>query len=138
MKNLLMLAIAVIALISVTTVLPQDQDASEAEQIMLRYFDALSFGDTQTLKGLMGGSLLEKRSRLLNNPVYPQYLAETFGSTIFTIDRIDVDGSGIVGIDVTMKFGKGDIIQRRYLLHRDASSSGVNNTYLVNDEIEPP
>jgi hypothetical protein len=138
MRIILVLVVAVIVTLPVGHVHSQDLNESGAEQTLLHYFDALSLGDTRTLKSLMGGSLLEKRTRLLNNPAYPQYLAETFGVAIFTIDRIVSVSPDIVGIDATMKFGKDDYIQRRFLLHRVSSASSNKNTYLVHDEIEPP
>lgn len=110
---------------------------SEAEGVLLRYFDALSQGDTLTLRSVMGGTLLETQSPLLDNPAYPAWLVETFAGARFSIDSVETLSEVEVAIEASIVFGVDDAIPRRYLLRREITESDALGAFRIYDETGP-
>jgi hypothetical protein len=117
--------------------LAQGKAESEAERVLLRYFDALSQGDTLTLRSLMDGRLLETRSRLLDNPAWPAFLVETFAGATFSIDRIETLSEAEIAIEATIVFGEDDTIPRRFLLRGESAPADARETFRIHDESGP-
>lgn len=106
----------------------------EARTVLSIYFDAMVQGDTLTMRSLLTGNLLKKRSRLLDNPTYPSYLAKTYGNASFSIDRLESTGSSTVAANVSIFLDKINVSYRRFLLRKEISSPGINPSYLIYDE----
>jgi hypothetical protein len=112
-----------------------DEEAA-AREVLLLYFNALSQGDVGTLRSLMGGALLEKRSRLLDNPTYPAHLVKTYGAARFVINKIETLGTADIAIDASIISTPDEVLKRRYLLRKEmAPDSG--STYHLYGEIDP-
>lgn len=107
------------------------QDEMEAQAVLTRYFDALSQGDTLTLRSLMGGDLLEKRSRLLDNPSYPAFLVETYGSARYSIDNMEIISPTDIAVEASITFDQESTAQRRFLLRKEPSDNGAAGNYLI-------
>jgi len=81
---------------------------------------------------LLGGDLLIKRRRLLDNPIYPGHLIEVYsGSTIAITRNILSNDSTTIEADITLK--TGEIQQRRYLLTRNADSASPYGYNIISD-----
>jgi hypothetical protein len=106
----------------------------EAQSVLTRYFSALTQGDITTLKSLLGGDLLNKRIRLLNNPTYPAFLVETYGSAHFSIEQISTVNSTDIEIDASIIFDHENIARRRFLLHKDPLITTTDVTYQIYQE----
>ncbi|MBK8161666.1 MAG: hypothetical protein IPK65_00495 [Gammaproteobacteria bacterium] len=91
---------------------------SEAGTVLLRYFSALTQGDTAALRSLMGGELLAKRSRLLDNPAYPGHLIQTYGQAHYTITKYSALDDTTVSIDAIITMSPEESINKRFLLKR--------------------
>lgn len=116
---------------------PQSEDAIEAQAVLLRYLDALTQGNTGVLRSLLGGDLLEKRRRLLENPTYPAYLTDTYGSARFSIDNIEDRSPANVAIDVSIIIDQTKISQRRFLLQKEQSPAGADTPFRIFGETNP-
>mgnify|MGYP001184550214 CR=1 FL=1 len=110
----------------------------EVRAVLARYFDALSQGDTRTLKSLMGPGLLERRIRLLDNPTYPGYLAETFGQARFNIVGYSETEEGlVVDVSILLPGGNNDDRLEKRLILIDESRGGDSSRLLIEDERTP-
>ncbi len=109
-------------------------DQAAAESVLTRYFAALSQGDTLTLRSLMGGSLLEKRSLLLDNPTYPAHLTSTYGQALFRINSYATFDDNSVSISATIDLSPDESINKRFLLKRELRSDMVSPQFLIIDE----
>jgi hypothetical protein len=109
---------------------------SDAAAVLTRYFDALTQGDVLTLRSLMAGELLKKRSRLLDNPTYPAFLINTYGNARFQIDTVKSIGQSALTINASIIYDQDNISQRQYLL-RDDSSSGISSAFRIYDDRSP-
>lgn len=112
----------------------------EAESVLMRYFDALTQGDVFSMRRLMGGQLLETRSKLLENPGYPAYLGEMYARANFSVENIQLTGHGDVLIDVLISFEPedGGAAHRQYLMRIEPASEGVAETgFRVHVETTP-
>lgn len=130
-------ALLLLSLFSVHAPASQPEDAMAAEAVLTRYFDALTHGDTATLRSLMAGDLLEKRLRLLNNPTYPAYLIDTYQNARFLVDRIEPHEPHSIVIDVSILVDQVTISQRRFLLRKEPLSSNGDATYRIYGEVDP-
>ncbi len=136
MRILITLLILVLSMSSLS-IHAQGTAESEAEGVLLRYFDALSQGDTLTLRSVMGGTLLETQSPLLDNPTYPAWLVETFAGASFSIDGIETLSEAEVAIEASIVFGVDDAIPRRYLLRRETTESDTLGAFRIHEESGP-
>lgn len=110
----------------------------EARAVLSRYFDALSQGDTRTLKSLLGPGLLERRIRLLDNPTYPAYLTQTFGQARFEIVGYSETEEGLL-VDVSITLPGGNIdngLDKRLVLKSEAHGTD-SPRFLIDDERVP-
>ena len=107
---------------------------AEAGSVLLRYFDALSQGDTAALRSLMGGTLLDKRSSLLDNPAYPGHLISAYGQARYTITGYSSLDDTTVSIDATITLSPEESIKKRFLLKMEAGSAMITPRFLIYDE----
>ena len=134
MKPTKILIIALLTLLATTPVMASPE--SEEEAVLTHYFDALGQGDVLTLRSLMAGELLKKRSRLLDNPTYPAFLVNTYGNARFQIDAVKSIGPYAFIINASIIYDQDNISQRRYLL-RDESTSGTPLSFRIYDDRSP-
>jgi len=116
---------------------PQSKHAVEAQTVLLRYLDALAQGDTDVVRSLLGGDLLEKRRRLLENPTYSGYLIDTYGSARFSIDNIEDRSPDSVAIDISVIIDQATISQRRFLLQKEQSPASADAPFRIFGETNP-
>ncbi len=112
---------------------PASGNNVETTSVMDQYFGALTNGDTATLKMLLGGDLLKKRSSLLNNPEYSGYLSATYLNATFKILSYDTTDPDIVRIDTLITFNQDESIRKQYTLTKSPSRGGVA-TYRITSE----
>jgi hypothetical protein len=75
---------------------------TRARNLVSRYFDALTEGDTKTVLTLIGGELLLGRQELLENPEYSNYLIKNYrNSTVSVINSRQVDAN-LVEVDTSI------------------------------------
>jgi hypothetical protein len=107
----------------------------QAETVVNDYFLALTTGDTSTIKSLLGGSLLEKRKRLLNNPSYPAHLMDIYNEAQLEITGNTISNKSIT-IDATITLNSGKAIKRRYLL-KENTNQGSPGQFTIYSESDP-
>jgi hypothetical protein len=110
-------------------------DQSAANSVVNSYFIALSQGDTVTIKSLLGGDLLEKRKRLLDNPTYQGQLTSIYNNARLNITS-NVISNDSIAIDGVITLNSGETLHRRYLLRKDFSS-GAAGRYIIYSESAP-
>jgi hypothetical protein len=110
-------------------------DQSAANSVVNNYFIALSQGDTVTIKSLLGGDLLEKRKRLLDNPTYREQLISIYHNAHLNITN-NVISNDSIAIDSVITLNSGETLSRRYLLRKDFSS-GATGRYIIYSESAP-
>jgi hypothetical protein len=135
MKTPKIFIIALLTLLAATPAMASPE--SEAEAVLIHYFDALSQGDVFTLRSLMAGDLLKKRSLLLNNPTYPAFLISTFGNVRFRIDNVELSSSTSVIIDASIIDTQDNIAQRRYILRKIKLSPNSPVQFHIYDDSIP-
>jgi hypothetical protein len=140
MKWKLLLTLAIMTFTRLTSAFSAElTPASEAEAraVLMRYFSALSAGDTETIGSLLEGPLLAKRARLLENSTYPGHLIETYGRARFSIDHIETLGADIIA-DVSILYDGSNTSHRQYQLHKESAASDDNPSSLrIYGESEP-
>jgi hypothetical protein len=107
-----------------------------AEAVVLKYFDALTQGDIPTVRALIGGDLLTKRSRLLDNPTYSTYLIDTFGSAHIDINNYKILDNGIISIEATIFLSSSpdDSMKKFFLLKKQENSATAQPPYIIFSE----
>ncbi len=92
----------------------------EATAVVLSYLDALSQGDTLTIKQLIDGNYLEKRRGILDNPNYTNTLSRMYSnanSEILGTEYID-DQQQRIAVDTLIELSKDEILQSRFIITR--------------------
>jgi hypothetical protein len=112
---------------------PSGQE-TEAGTVLIRYFDALTQGDVTTLRALLGGDLLKKRSGLLGNPTYTDHLIGTYGQATYKINSYNTLGEGLVSIEATISLSPEESIKKRFLLKREEESDMITPQFHIYDE----
>ena len=137
MRRVLPIAIALFAIGPSVYLSAQGQPELGAQTVLERYFDALSQGDVGAMQSLLGGQLLNEQSGLLQNPTYPTFLQEMYGSARFTIERTVTATDTDVVIDVSIAMGRDNSSQRRFFLQKVQAGAGEVGTFLIVAETEP-
>lgn len=111
---------------------PLSDPQMEAENIVRGYHLALTQGDTTTIKALLGGDLLEKRRRLLDNPTYPDHLLSVYSGSTIEITKNEMSNDSVT-IEANIILGTGAIQQRRYLLKRNEDLTSPYGYLIISD-----
>ena len=91
--------------------------ATEPQDFVKGYFDALKNGDVQTIKSSLGGELYKRRKALLEkNKKYPKFLMDFYKGAELKV--VGVPGSGIVHIQI--RFPDGSLKQHKLVLQKDS------------------
>jgi hypothetical protein len=136
MKSVITLFLLTISMITTSVASGLTAAESDAQALINNYFVALSRGDTSTLKSMMTGDLLKKRTRLLDNPTYPAYLSETYGNAQFTIDDTKTTDSGDIVIDASITFDSDNISRRRFYIRMEIRSSSPSPALYIYNETQ--
>lgn len=110
-------------------------DLLDADKVMDRYFAALQDGDVNALRSLLGGDLLGKRLRLLQNPTYPQYLRTTYQATTFTIVESVSVAPNKVSIHAKFDFQNQPPLLRKFILVRENAKKDAQ--FRIHSESSP-
>lgn len=109
----------------------------EAKNVLVGFLNALYEGNTSMLKQLLGGNLLEKRKRLLDNPLYPEFLRRMYSEVRFEIHGYENIGSNRIKIDAEIFLNDEESIPISFFLVTKANKEGFGSrTFCICDEIE--
>ena len=109
----------------------------EAENVLVEFFYALREGNTSMLKQLLDGNLLEKRKRLLDNPLYPEFLRKMYSEARFEIHGYENIGSNRIKIDAEILLNDEESIPISFFLVTKAHKEGFSGrTFCVYDKME--
>ena len=112
--------------------MPLSNAQMEAENTVRSYHLALTQGDTTTIKALLGGDLLKKRRRLLDNPTYPDHLLSAYsGSTIKIINNTSENNS--ISIEADIILSTGEVQRRNYLLKQNVDPASPYSYIIFSD-----
>jgi hypothetical protein len=88
----------------------------EARAVLESFLNAQASGDIEIIKESLGGELLEKRLRLLNNPNYGAFLRDVYKDASFKILNYTNLQNDSIQIDVKIDFNEQESRQMRFLL----------------------
>jgi len=98
---------------------------TRARNLVSRYFDALTEGDTKSVQTLIGGELLLGRQALLENPEYSNYLIKNYrNSTVSVMNSRQVD-SNLVEVGVSIHKSPDEQLELQ-LLVKSMDETGEN------------
>lgn len=96
---------------------------TEATDVLTRYLHALTRGDTDEAKSLMGGVLFQRRQRMFSNPDYRQYLFNKYENAHFEfLSTQHLDGNK-VNVSVLTELENGDRFTFIYTIVRERDQS---------------
>jgi len=136
MRNVINLAYVLAALsllyANISQSMPLSGPQMEAENVVMSYHSALTQGDTTTIKSLLGGDLLKKRRRLLDNPTYPEHLIRIYNGSTMEIVRNSIN-NGLITVEVNIILETGTTQKRRYLLKRNEDPASPYSYNIFSD-----
>lgn len=94
----------------------------EARAVLESYLNAQVTGNIEVIKESLGGYLLEKRLRLLNNPDYSSFLYDMYKDAYFKILDSKRIGENSIQIDVEINLNKNESQRMRYLLLKKSTT----------------
>ena len=140
MKKMLILGIAALMiLVSIRFANSQYLAADgqkDAIAVVKAYLNALIEGDTETIRESMGGYLLEKRQKLLDNPGYPSFLREAYKNASFEILNFKFLKKNSMQIDVRIDLNEKESRQLRFLLIKKAIFPDSSPQFRIYSETE--
>lgn len=95
--------------------------SSAAESVIDQYFTALTNGDIEAIRRLLGPDLLVKRERLLSNPTYSHSLIEHYSGASYSINGQKPLGNDQVMVRVVIS-NKGSSTHYEFTLQNLAQS----------------
>ncbi len=105
----------------------------DAAATMDQYFLALTRGDSASLETLLGGRLLEKRKKLLSNPVYSGYLKKTYKDATFKVLNYESNRPESVTVEVLITFSGSETVRKNYRLERTETNSQQPTLVVVSE-----
>ena len=105
----------------------------EAATVMDSYFLALASGDSASLRTLLGGDLLVKRERLLDNPAYSGHLKNTYQGVDFNVLKYENNGPDSLTVEALISFAEGETVRKRYQLERSVSQAQSSSFVIVSE-----
>lgn len=117
----------------------QTTDEIEAENVLMSYFDSLTTGDTETIINLLGGDLLKKRTALLNNPDYPEFLRNMYSNAFFEIvghEQIKENKAIKAIIDAKIILNDQESMQVRYFLKKTTDPTDLTQKFCIHEQRE--
>ncbi len=138
-KNIFLIVLFCTLLIQIGTVFSKNSltiEQLQAESVVIDYCVALINGDTETIKKLLGETLLKKRKKLLDNPQYDDILRERYSNSRYVIFENKLIDENQVEIDVIFVLNEQGSFKRRFVLTKEKNSKNVNSQFYIQDEIE--
>ena len=105
-----------------------------AEYLLISFFDAQVEGDTKTIEKLLGGHLLKKRKKLLNNPSYKEFLRRTYKSARLQIISYKKLRKNSIQVDTVMIMDQQESIHINFILVKESVSSNSSLSYRIHSE----
>jgi len=109
----LIFATPTIALAQMTT------DEASAITSINQYFDALKIGDTQQIKTLLSGNMLNNTSSLLNNPDYQAYLQKKYAGAQLEIVSAKTLSNKTILVNTKIQLNVNEILHLKFQLKKD-------------------
>ena len=106
----------------------------EAEDVLVRFFDAQVLGDTGTIKTFLGGHLLKKREKLLNNPSYSDFLRKTYKNARLEIIAYERLKENTIQIDTIILMNEQETIQVNFILVKESLPSNSSLSYRIHSQ----
>jgi hypothetical protein len=106
----------------------------EAEDLLLRYLDAQSVGDTGSIEKMLGGHLLKKRKRLLNNPSYPDFLRRTYKNARLQIIDYKRLQKNTIQVETIIFLNEQESIHVNFILVKESLQSNSGLSYRIYSE----
>ncbi len=108
----------------------------EAEAILNRFFSAQITGDTKTIEKLLGGDLLKKRRRLLNNPSYSGFLRRTYKNIRFKIMGYKKINEDTIQVKVMIIMNEHESNLVNFILIKEAYPVDLTLSYRIHSQRE--
>lgn len=108
----------------------------EAKAVLISFFNALVDSDTRAIEELLGGKLLKKRKRLLNNPNYSEFLAKRYRDTRFEIINYKRIKENRIQIDVKIILNEQESMRVRYFLEKTTDPTDLTPNFRIHEERE--
>ena len=108
----------------------------EARAVLESFLNAQASGDIEIIKESLGGYLLEKRLKLLNNPEYATFLRDVYKDSNFEIlnyTNLQKDG---IQIDVKIDYNEQESRQMRFLLLKKSTSQDSTPKFRIYSQTE--
>ena len=112
------------------------EDQKQAMAVLQTCLDAHIDGRPEIIKQLLGGELLEKRSPLLENPAYADFIKETYAGTRYEMVDWQNVSKDSIQIDVSFNSSDQEIKRIRYLLTRNTPASDSAPPFLIYSQME--
>jgi len=141
MKRVIGLSIAICMISVLLGIANAQQYAVTDEQIEARgvlesFLNAQAAGDIEIIKESLGGELLEKRLRLLNNPDYSSFLMDVYKNASFEIFNYTNLKKDSIQIDVKIDFNEQESRQIRFLLIKKSTSQDSTPKFRIYSQTE--
>jgi len=91
-------------------------DNSEANSIVSTYLSALSQGDTITIKQVIGGEYLNKRTKQLDNPNYSSKLSKRYSLASSRIIETRATNQESYEVDVVIELNPDEVLACRFIV----------------------
>jgi hypothetical protein len=108
----------------------------EAGLVLESFLNAQRDGRTAMVKECLGGDLLQKRSQLLDNPEYAEFLRNAYKDTIFEIVNYESLTKESMQIDVKFDSSDQESKQIRYLLIKKSTAPNYSPRFLIYSQTE--
>ena len=88
------------------------------------------------MHNLIGGDLLVKRSLLLENPTYSEYLIDTFKQARIVITNHKTLDNGMISIEATISMSPSpdDSMKKYFLLEKQPDPNKLNSSFVIVSE----
>ena len=108
----------------------------EAGAVLEKFLNAQAEGRTDILKETLGGDLLKKRLKLLNNPDYAPFLLDAYAGTHIKILNYETITDDTIQIDVQFKSKRQESKRMRYILIKKSPSQYTAPQFLIYSQTE--
>lgn len=108
----------------------------EAAAVLELFLNAQATGNTEVIKESLGGYLLKKRLRLLNNPDYSSFLKDVYKDSNFEILNYKNLQKDSIQIDVKIDLDEQESSKFRFLLIKKAISPNSTPQFRIYSQTE--
>ena len=108
----------------------------EAAAVVELFLNAQATGNTEVMKETLGGELLKKRLRLLDNPDYSSFLKDVYKASSFEILNYKSPQNDSIQIDVRIDINEQESQKFRFLLIKTSTSPDTLPQFLIYSQTE--